>query len=201
MGRISKTDQSKYELLIAEGKTFNDCYYCGDLATTADHTPVVAAMSEEQLASYTGPWTKVRCCMRCWKRLYTANIANGAVKYGTQPGMMTMDDKVQCITGLIRRVRTTGLANSALLDYVEHPLGILVLKNMVAIDDSFNIGAHTYTYAELLVLQPAICMAYMNRPKDQVYACLSLIMSTLDDERLPVYKEILGLHDDQETSW
>lgn len=171
------------------------CFYCNEPAVMNDLTPNPKA-SQQNLDEYQGEWTIVRTCRKCWGKIYSANIAKVSKKYGGDIGMMTLEMKADLLGGKLIQDRLTtarkGNASFVMVDGMIQPTG------MVSFDDLYQWNRYTFTAVEMKLLQPAMALAYLHAPHEQVEMAMNFAMKDLDTNKLPVYRQVLALPENPE---
>lgn len=182
MARISIARKEKYERLGSE----DECHFCDSQASMDDLTPSTSA-SDWDTEQFASPWQIVRCCRRCWGRIYTANVANGAVAFGVPKGCMTLEMKKSLISGT-HKSTMSGI--------------VLGFKGQWLVpNDTFQIGADflvrgvKYHRHEIEALQATFALRLLGRPIEHVRKALHIAFASgdLDVDDLHRYEPLVGL--------
>ena len=192
MSRISRQTRAKYPLKVRDGCTEEQCYFCNEEAVSEDFTPAVTA-SPLDVEHMLEPFVRVKTCNRCWKRIYTVNVAERGHRFNVKRGCMTLRQK----EALFGHEDATKAVAESLNRYsisfdppMIAPLGLNELE-----DNRFVWNTKTVYREELMTLQGGFALQMVKAPINTVeYFLLSVLMSDdLNGDNLDLYREMLGL--------
>lgn len=187
MGRISSKMKESYEPLGPQNKGA-PCYYCGSPASMDDLTPSPKA-SKANMDSFSEKWTIAKVCSRCWKRIYTANIANHGAKYLAAQGCMTVDQKRNLIN-------PTGPESEMRNRFTIVDDSLVLPADMFRVEDGpYVMGSVSFYEEEIKALQGALCLR-LHRMSDELVSIAfhgAMASGHLDVEREEAYKSLLEL--------
>ena len=188
MPRISDAQKKRYRTVTHHqaGVDADTCYYCDAQAVMDELTPSPSATPMD-METFTGEWVLVRCCKKCYARIYTQNVAGGGVAFGVRKGLMTLAQKVELIRKIVQRSVQFVLGHDKLLVV---PIGIMQID-----EHRYAMGPTTFFREELEDMQGAMCTRIMSLPESVVEAQLSLALGggNLDYARIAEYRQLLGL--------
>lgn len=192
MPRISDAARKAYKLLIREGSTEEQCYYCGELAGMEDFTPATT-VSEADRARFTEEMTRCKTCHKCWKRIYTVNIAERGVKFNTGRGMMTVRQKEAICGSSTTSTSIEDLATKIGFGFEPKMLAPIGMMQMDA--NRFIWREQIFYIDEVLALQGALALKMVGGNDDHVWALIldSLSTGNTDGSKLGLYVDMVGI--------
>lgn len=188
MARLSNADKEKYKALGGE----DTCFFCARPAVMWDFTP--SPKANPMFADmFEGEKVRVKCCDSCWRKIYTANIAKGGINYGVQRGMMTLEHKKHLLS-------PKGTVPDLVVEkppYVIAQDPVMILPtDMLIMDDTKFLWHDKMIYRdEMICLQGAMALRMMGLPHSlmELNLLTGLSSGELDEARIPIYREVLGL--------
>ena len=161
MGRINLSVAEEYRLINQDATS---CFYCEKPVWGVDYTP---APSQIELAVTEKVSHKV--CKSCWYKIYTANISNGATKFGVPKGCMTVEHKLSLFH---RGTPSTGLT---VVDGLIRPAECKTVGPDVIMYRGTPLARSTVVWA-----QGFLAMRMLSIPQDNIQAYLEVCNPGVD---------------------
>lgn len=194
MGRPSEKQLKQYEE-IGDPKV---CHFCDGVAGIHDLTPNKRADDADK-DMFQEEWVRAPACIVCYRKIYTANVATGAVRFKVPRGCMTIGQKLALIKGaIVGSTPKTVYGTFLTADFIAS-------DRMVYLPESGNFvftgsqGPVTVHADEMEHLQGAMALRYFRRPDKDVLHEYELIMGSgyMDLDKADLYFEILELKHEQ----
>lgn len=192
MARITNGTRSFYKMLVRDEADESQCYYCGQPGGCEDFTPAPGA-TDFGRSTFTGEWTRTNTCLRCWKKIYTANIANAGGKFGVQKGCMSVLQKEALLgaPGVVRSIEQSVTKYHIGFDpKIVAPAGLLQSGS-----EAFMYGTTMLHREEVMLLQGALALRMIGAPDYLVEGSFSQAMNSDNAvmDHIDLYRTMLGL--------
>lgn len=192
MPKLTKESRAKYRMLVRDGASDLECYYCGEAGGMEDLTPSPSA-PPMWADAFPDEWTRTNTCNKCWRKIYTANVANAGARFNAQKGCMTVAQKAALIGGRNAKQSIDDSINRFTIGFdpkIVAPVGLLQSG-----PDTFMYGATTLQREEVMLLQGALALRMIGAPQNLVEQSFALSMSSDDAvmEHIDLYRIMLEL--------
>ena len=197
MSRISAATRNLYTPKIREGGNEDQCYFCGEGASMEDFTPAPSA-SKIDLDRFHDPYIRVKACNRCWRRIYTVNIAEFGRRFNVPRGCMTIQQK-EILLGSDNVKKAIEEAASKYAFAFDPPF-VAPMGLMEMGDNKFLWNTTTVYRDELESLQGPLSLQMIGANKRYVEISLlqGITSGDLSGDRIDIYRNIVGLPSQEE---
>ena len=197
MSRVSHAKQQLYSAVIRSGQDESSCYFCGNPSSMQDYTPSASA-SDRDKELFLDPWTRTHTCNKCWRRIYTVNMAEAGARFNVHRGCMTLKQKEALLGGDEATKSVAGSVSRYSMAFdppIIAPLGLNQLE-----ENQFIWGSKTVYREELMTLQGGFALQMVGSSATAVeWFLISVMMSDdLNGDNIDLYREMLGLKSQKE---